>query len=67
MRKLRIDFNLASGPGLCPGSTQGQQFRAGETIGVYDTDTDVFVAEVVEVRESELVLRVHFDKVLAET
>jgi hypothetical protein len=67
MRKLQVDFNLATASGLCPASTQGQRFGPGETIGVYDTDTDVFVAEVVEARDGDLVLRIHCDKVLADT
>jgi hypothetical protein len=67
MRKLHVDFNLATASGLCPASPQGERFNVGETIGVYDTDTDVFVAEVLEAGDGGLVLRIHFDKVLADT
>lgn len=66
LSKLRVDFNLATSSGLCPASASDLTLTVGERIAVYDTDTDVFLAEVVEANGNDVVVRVHFDKVLAE-
>lgn len=53
------------GSGLLRASANGDTYSAGAALAVYDTDTDIYAAEVLEQTGNTLILRVS-DKVLTE-
>jgi len=69
MPKLRVDFNLTTSAGYCPANASGLDLGVGDQVGVYDLDTDIFLAEVVALGSgpNDLTLKIHFEKVLAES
>lgn len=65
MTRLRVCFHDMAGSGLLLTPALGASFTIGETIAVYDEDTAVYLAEVVEQDGDTLVLRVSGDTLAA--
>lgn len=60
MIRIKTSFHNVAGSGIMFTSMQGNTFRIGETVGIYDDDTHTYLAEVIGVDENNdaLILKV---------